>query len=443
MAVNAFNKWRAVAAIFATFVVCAVQAQQTPPTDTPTNGPSFAKVTPEEKQENLDKVNDVVENHAFVPGVDFTRVAQFLSTERTDIDKAQDDHEFALAVNAALHKFGFSHIVLITPESAQSRLSQKSVGIGVLLQAEPGGMRILNVFPDSPAEEAGLVAGDLIVEGNGKKPESPVELLGDEGTTLSIKVKHDNGKVQSYELLRRKYSNVRPETLTWFNKETAVLKVNTFDVSYNRSNVEDLVKQAEDGNAKNLILDLRSNPGGSILNLVHLMGLLLPPNTPLGTFITRSSVLKYVKEEKGKPTDLAAIAHYSKSLVASKDDVPYFKGHVAVLINGGSGSASEIAAAALRDDVDAPVVGTKSAGAVLVSIMNQMPDGFMLQFPITDFVTVNGIRLEGTGVTPVVETPAVVKYNQKDEAIEKAALLLERADLRDARNGSASLRTGG
>lgn len=443
MPVNAFNKWRTLVALLATFVVCAAQAQTSAPADSPTNGPSYAKVTAEEKQDILDKVNEVVEKHAFVPGVDFTKWPQFLSTERADIDKAQDDHEFALAVNAALHKFGFSHIVLITPESAQARLSQKSIGIGVLLQAEPGGMRVLNVFPDSPAEEAGLVAGDLIIEGNGKKPESPVELLGEEGTTLSIKVKHENGKVQSYDLMRRKYSNVRPETLTWYNKDTAVLKINTFDVSYNRSNVEDLVKQAEDANAKNLILDLRSNPGGSILNLVHLMGLLLPPNTPLGTFITRTSVDRYVKEEKGKPTDLAAIARYSKSLVASKDDIPYFKGHVAVLINGGSGSASEIAAAALRDDVDAPIVGTKSAGAVLVSIMNPMPDGFMLQFPITDFVTVNGVRLEGTGVTPVVDAPAIVKYNEKDEAVEKAALLLERADLRDARNGSASIHTGG
>jgi carboxyl-terminal processing protease len=445
MSKHVFRPRRAIYALLAVFAFTGAFAQ-TPAPASPTQDsapklPPSAKVSAAQKQEILDKMNDIIEKNAFVPGVDFTKWPSFLSAERTDIDKSDNDREFALAVNKALHKFGFSHMALITPESVTARLTEKSVGIGVLLQAETDGMRVLNVFEDSPAEEAGLVRGDLIIEGNGKKPESPVELLGDEGTSLTIKVKHENGNVQSYTLTRRKYSNVRPETLTWYDKDTAVLKVNTFDLSYNRTNVEMLVKQAEDQNAKNLILDLRSNPGGSILNLVHLMGLLLPPNTPLGTFITRSSVNNYVKDENGKPTDLAAIARYSKSgrLTAKEDPVPYFKGHIAVLVNGGSGSAAEIAAAALRDDIEAPIVGSKSAGAVLVSIMNQMPDNFMLQFPISDFVTVNGVRLEGTGVTPEIETPEIVKYNEKDAAIDKAALLLDRADLRDARSGSASV----
>jgi len=444
MPVN-FKLRSAFLAILAVFVMGASQAQDAPNGDNSNKGPTPAPITATEKQDVLDKVNDIVEKTAYVPGVDFTKWPQFLATERSEIDKAQNDRDFSWAVNKALHKFGFSHIVLITPDAAHARLAEKSVGIGVLLQAEPEGMRVHFVFPDSPAEEAGLEIGDLIVEGNGKKPESPLELQGDEGTTLSILVKHESGKTQSYSLVRRKYSNVRPETLTWFSPDTAVLKVNTFDVSYNRNNVETLVKEAEDKNAKNLILDLRSNPGGSIFNLLHLMDLLLPPGTPLGTFINRSSVDSYVKEENGKPTDLAAIARFSKKgrLISSKISIPYFKGHLAVIVNGGSGSASEIAAAALRDDVDAPIVGSKSAGAVLVSMMNQMPHDFMMQVPITDFVTVNGIRLEGTGVTPVVEAPAIVKFNEKDEAIEKAALLLERADLRDARSGSASIHTGG
>jgi carboxyl-terminal processing protease len=435
-----FKSWRPAHVFLALALTIACAFSQTAPTSED-KGPSSPSITAPQKQEVLDKINDVVEKSAFVPGVDFTKWPQFLASERSDIDKATSQREFGLAVNMALHKFGFSHMVLITPDAAQSRLSERSVGIGIALQIESDGMRVLNVFPDSPADEAGLVVGDLIVEGNGKKPESPLDLQGDEGTDLTIKVLHANGKTSEYTLTRRKYSNVRPETLTWINKETAVLKVFTFDVSYNREHVEDLVKQAEAQGAKNLILDLRSNPGGQILNLVHLMGLLLPPGTPLGTFITRSTVDKYVKDQNGKPTDLAAISRWTKTgkLLAQKDDIPYFKGHIAVLVNGGSGSASEIAAAALRDDIDAPIVGSKSAGAVLVSIMNQMPDGFMLQFPITDFVTVNGVRLEGTGVTPIVDAPALVKYNAPDEAVEKATLLLERADLRDERGASASI----
>lgn len=85
--------------------------------------------------------------------------------------------------------------------------------------------------------------------------------------------------------------------------------------------------------------------------------------------------------------------------------------------------------------IDAPVIGSKSAGAVLVSIMGPLPKGYMLQYPVTDFVTPKGLRLEGHGVEPILETPAVVKFGEKDTAIDKAVLLLQRIDLRQDRSG--------
>ncbi|HZH97413.1 MAG TPA: S41 family peptidase, partial [Fimbriimonadaceae bacterium] len=264
---------------------------------------------------------------------------------------------------------------------------------------------------------------------------NPAELAGEEGTVLELKVKKGkDGKVQDYKITRAKYSNVRPETLTWVNSTTAMLKVPTFDVGYNRKRVEDLMTEA--GKAKNLILDLRSNPGGAVINLTHLMGLLLPEGTPIGTFISRSTVSRFVKERGGSPTDLVAIAHWSPmKLKAQKNEVPVFKGNVAVLINGGSGSASEIAAAALKESLNAPLIGTKSAGAVLVSVMAPMPHGYMLQYPITDYITMQGLRLEGNGVQPVVEAPAAVRFGEPDVAVEKAVILLQRAELRQGRDG--------
>lgn len=429
------RNWRVVALASALLCSLGTGFAQNSAATKPSEAGHAATISKAEKDEVLGRINDIVEKSAYVPGVDFAKWPQMEASAQKDIDSATTPRQFAMAINTALHQFGFSHIVLITPDAAQARLQRKSVGIGVLIQAEPEGMRVLQVFDDSPAATAGLQAGDLIIEGDGKKPQTPADLVGDEGSQLTIKVKHLSGKVETYKLIRRKYNNIRPETLTWFNKDTAVLKVNTFDVSYSRDNVEKLMKEA--ASAKNLIVDLRSNPGGSILNLTHLMGLLLPPGTPLGTFISRYTVDKYVKEEGGKPTDLAAIARWSQSkLRAAKGDIAPFGGKVAVLVNGGSGSAAEIAAAALRDQLNAPVVGSKSAGAVLVSVMSPLPDGFVLQYPITDFVTVNGIRLEGTGVSPIIETPTLVKFNQADPAVEKAALLLDRAVLRDERTGT-------
>lgn len=390
-------------------------------------------LTKDQKQSVLDELNDVIEKRAFVPGVDFQKWTSFLAEQNPAIEKAETTQQLAGAVNEALSKFGFSHIVLISPEAAEARVSHQSVGVGILLQPEDDGLRVLNVFDNTPAKAAGLENGDLIIESAGKKPKSPVELLGEEGSTLQIKVKKNDGKVKEYKLKRQKYSNVRPETLTWPRKDTAMVTIHTFDISYDKNNVEKLMKDAS--SAKNLIVDLRSNPGGRVTNLMHFMGLVLPADTPIGTFISKYTVEKYKKEVKdAKDTDLVAMAHWSPMKIrAMKNDIPPFKGHIAVLINGGSGSAAEIAAAALQDSADAAIVGSKSAGAVLVSVMNPLPQGFVIQYPITDFLTMNGVRLEGTGVTPMVETPAVVRYNEPDQAVDKAILLLERAALRDGR----------
>lgn len=393
-------------------------------------------LTREVRDAVLKEVTRIVTNVAFVPGVDFAKFPEFMESQKETLEKATTARELTLAVNNSLRKFGISHIVMATPEMATARRTRSAVGIGVQIQPEPGkGIRVLNVFPDSPADVAGIRPGDLIFEANGKKVESPNDMQGEEGSTANLKVDRD-GKTKVFTIVRKKYSNVRPETLTWPTPDTAVLKVWTFDVGYDQKNVEKLMGQAS--KARNLIIDLRNNGGGAVVNLLHLMNMLLPDGAPMGTFIQRNMVDRYVKETGGSPTDLAAIARYiDRPVRAGKGAIEKYKGNVAVLVNGGSGSASEIAAAALRDNLGAPVIGAKSAGAVLVSIMGPLPHGYMLQYPITDFVTSKGVRLEGNGVEPLLEAPQVVRWGEKDVAVEKAVLLLQRTDLRQDRNGSS------
>ncbi len=402
----------------------------------PAATPEKVTLTKEIREAVMKEVNRIVTSVAFVPGVDFAKFSEFMDTQKESLEKAETPRDLTFAVNTSLRKFGISHIVMTTPEMAVARRTRSAVGIGVQIQPEPGkGIRVLNVFPSSPADTAGIQAGDLIIEANGKKVESPVDMQGEEGSTVVVKVDRD-GKNKSFSVTRKKYSNVRPETLTWPTPDTAVIKIWTFDLAYDSKNVEKLFGQA--GRARNLILDLRSNGGGAVSNLLHLLNLMLPEKTPIGTFIQRNMVDRYVKETGGKATDLPAIARFADRPVRTgKSNVEKYKGNVAVLINGGSGSASEIAAAALQENLGSPVVGQKSAGAVLVSIMGPLPHGFMLQYPITDFVTSRGVRLEGTGVEPVLDAPAVIKWGEKDLAVDKALLLLQRIDLRQDRDGKS------
>lgn len=385
------------------------------------------KVTAEQKTEVLAKVNQIMSETAFVPGIDFKKWPSYLEAQKKDIDSSDTPIEFVTAINKALTNFGASHIVMSTPQMAENRRQKRGVGLGVQIQPEAGkGIRIVGVFPKSAADEAGLRVGDLVVKANGKKVEGPTDLQGEEGQTVTLAIVRD-GKNETIKVTRRAYSNVRPEELKWVNNDTAMLKVWTFDQGYNRENVEKLMGEA--AKSKNLILDLRSNPGGAVLNLMHLLGLVMADGSNAGAFLARRDVDKYVKDTGGSPTDFEKIAKQSSTILRARKgrgSMEPYAGNVIVLVNGGSGSAAEIAAAALSEVRDAPVIGTQSAGAVLASIIGPLPHGYALQYPIMDYVSPKGLRLEGNGVKPLISASPVVQYGQKDEAVEKALLYIER-----------------
>lgn len=381
---------------------------------------------PEVKARVLDRISAILSRSAFVPGVDFNKWSEFLAQNREAIDKAKDDTEFQMAVNTALSDFGTSHCVLATPRQSEQRRTSSTVGIGISSQTTKDGLVIIRVVKGGAAEAAGIIPGDTITKVEGQPVEGIKGIPGDEGTVVHLTVLHADGKTQEYALTRKKFSTVREEELVWDDKDTARLIVYTFDYSYNRANVEKLMTDAK--KAKNLILDLRDNGGGAVLNLQHLLGLLMNPEQPIGTFISRSMVERYKSETGADGTNLEAIAQWSSDKIRPQHNArmsPYI-GNLMVFVNGNSGSASEIAAAALQENAGAKVIGTKSAGAVLVSVIVPASDGFMLQYPMSDYLTARGKRLEGNGVTPdiVAEDPLIKLQTAKDACVEAALRLV-------------------
>lgn len=392
-------------AVASPFVSVAQQADPTP-------------ITPEDKATVIQRVEEVLSQRAFVPGADFTHFDKVLATQQQAIDKAKTEFEFTMAVNRALREYGYSHISLFPPEFGTERTTQKHAGIGIMIQEEPGGIRVTNVFDDSPASDAGLQPGDLIVQSDGKKTLHRTDLLGEKGSTSKIVVERDAKKLD-FTVTRRDYVAIVPESLTW-QGDVAVLKVPTFDVGYNPARVDKLMDDA--AKAKSLVLDLRGNGGGRVSNLLHLASHFFDRDKePLGTFVTRGMVDLY--ERDNPPTDdVVAIAAASKPNVrAMLTTQPKFEGKVAVLVDGGTGSASEILAAAFKEVKGSELFGTKTAGAVLASILSEIPrgKGFWLQYPLTDYVTIGGFRIEGKGLVPnkVAPTP---RYGETDEALVDA-----------------------
>lgn len=412
-------------------VIAFAQGQTTPTKSPPAQTNPFLTgpekrasetLSKEDKEEVLKALADVIANRAFVPGVDLSKWQEYIDKEKEDIDKAESDGALARAVNNALKDFGVSHIRLLTPRAAETRSRTSIVSIGVTSRVENKTLVITSVMPQSPAEAQGIKVGDVITSVDGKAPENQQVLGGDEGSEVKLKVK--SGDVEKdFTVKRARVSTARPETLVWANDDTAVLRIWTFSRGYSRDNIEALMKQVN-GKAKNLIVDLRSNGGGSVANLQHLLSLLLPPDTVIGTFVGKDTVKEYEKEHTPTTDPVQIAKDATDRYKTRKLEMTPFKGKVAVLINRGSASASEIFTAAMREVSGSPVVGSASMGAVLASIFRPLPQGFQIQYPVSDYVTIKGNRLEANPIKPDAEA-AGAGQDGKDAAVEKAIELLK------------------
>jgi carboxyl-terminal processing protease len=390
-------------------------------------------ITKEVKEKVLGKMSHIITTYAYVPGVDFSKWPTMLEAHKEAIEKADTEDTFQDAVNEVLSEFKLTHLSMQTPVESEKRIQGESVGLGVNVQVlrksagdNVDGILVVRVVPGSAAQEAKLVPGDLITEADGKEVKNPGQLAGKAGDPVELTVLGTDGNSRKVKVVRRKFSTVRKEELEWLDKETAIIHVYTFDLSYDSDLVDELMKKAS--KAKNIIVDLRDNGGGVVANVQHFLGYFLPKETPIGTFINKQLVERYVRDQHGDATDLKGMAAWSdRKIKTSENDRSPFNGQVVVLVNRGTGSGAEIAAAAMRETLGSQVVGTRSAGAVLVALMGSLPEGYTFLYPITDYVTAKGVRLEGNGVEPdfVAQDPKVALPGTPDDVINKAVALIQ------------------
>lgn len=359
-----------------------------------------------------------------MPGLDLNKWPEYLEKQREDLDKVEKVSDLSRTVNRALRDFGISHVRFLTPTQAENRNRTTVVSIGVMARPEKSTLIVTTVIPDGPAATAGIKQGDVIIEVDGKAPESPAVLTGEIGSEVKLKVKSGDAE-KELTLKRASVSNARPETLTWVAEDTAVLRIWTFSRGYNRRNIETLMKEASQ-KAKYMIIDLRSNGGGSTANLLHLLSLFVKADTDIGTFVGRSTVRDYEKDNTPSTDPIKIAAAAKNKYRTRKQTLEPFAGKVAVLINRGSASASEIFATGLREAINAPILGTRSAGAVLASVFGTLPQGFQIQYPVSDYVSIKGVRLEKNPIVPDIEVTGTAQ-DGKDPVVEKAVEKLKSA----------------
>lgn len=277
-------------------------------------------------------------------------------------------------------------------------------GIGATLtqSSDGSGVAIVNVYEDSPADKAGLQAGDILYqvddhEVQGEDLETVVSWVkGESGTEVTLHVRRD-GEELTVTAVR---DTIEVQTVEYEMKEGKIgyISVSEFDtVTYDQFSeaLDSLDEQGMEG----LVIDLRNNPGGNLDTVTEMLRLLLPE----GTIVS-------VKDKNGDTEELTCDGEHE------------FTKPLAVLVNQYSASASEIFSGAIQDYGIGQIVGVTTYGKGVVQQLVDMGDGTYLKLTIAEYYTPSGRSINGVGVEPDVE----VEY-EYDENNPEADNQLERA----------------
>ena len=330
--------------------------------------------------------------------------AQFVS-EFAKAAQAQTMPETELAYTATqgmLLSLHDSHTYFMDPktyrESRQQLFGNPSfTGIGVLItsQKDASGTAwvfVENVFPDSPAAQAGIKRFDRIVNVDGhslinKTAEDASQLIrGPAGTVANITVQRGTQTVQM-SVTRAPIKEIRVEA-NFVAPGVAYLKIFEFTQGTGRNLRAAIQGLQGQGPIRSVILDLRGNPGGLITEAASVGGIFLPPNT----------VLSRIHERGQAPSTLMT------SGAPMLLDTP-----MAVIVDALSASASEILTGAFKDYQRATIVGDKTAGALGGSVTVALPEGGM-SVTVERILTPKNSQVEATGIAPDVP----VKYTEQD-----------------------------
>ena len=257
-------------------------------------------------------------------------------------------------------------------------------------------IKINKVFDNSPAQRAGLKAGDIITKVDGKVMLDASEVANTikRGNKDSYEVTYiRDGKESTLTLTRKKVFINSVTSETYGN--VGYLKIDTFSATTKDQIKKELNKYGK--NVNSIVIDLRNNTGGYLDTAYSVSNLFLP----------KGAVVYQLKDRQGKITSFKA------------DDGVYRKfNKIVVLINESSASASEILALALKESANATIVGVTSYGKGTVQETDSLKSGSMIKYTTSYWLSPKGNSINKKGIKPDIEVTDIEK--QKDEAIKAA-----------------------
>lgn len=362
-------------------------------------------------------------NKAYIPVVEYNRLKSVLNEyskvirvenyiKENYLGEIDDQKLLEGQLKGMLQSLEDPYSNYMTEDEFKSLLEQTGGsfgGIGVVVTpGEDNLITVVSPIEGTPGERAGIKSGDKIIGVDGKEfvaenMDAAVKVMkGEPNTkvTLTILRRDKSGKSETFDLeITREIIRIETVKSNIIDENIGYIRISSFDdLTYNdfKKDLDKLGKQ----NIKGLIIDLRNNPGGLLNRTVQIADELLG-----------EGVVVYTQTKDGNKV-------YEKS---GKSMVDY---PLVVLVNGGSASASEILAGAIKDHDRGLLIGTTTFGKGVVQRIQDLNDGTGLKLTISEYFTPNGINIHGVGIEPdiIVELPEDIEEIGVDNLQEDSQL---------------------
>jgi carboxyl-terminal processing protease len=308
------------------------------------------------------------------------------------------------AIEGLVDSYDDPYTVFLPPEDAaifEEDISGNFSGVGMEVGIRDDVVTIIAPLPGTPAEKAGLLAGDVIVRidessTDGMNIDEAVRLIrGERGTEVVLMIFRE-GESEFLEISVIRDTITIPTTKTEIRDDVFIISLYSFNAIAEAEMQAALRKFVESGK-KELILDLRGNPGGFLQSAVSIASYFLP----VGKVIVRESFGEGEEEQ----------LYRSQGRVLGR----FAPEEMVVLIDGGSASASEILAGALQEHGIATLIGSQTFGKGSVQELIELGDGSSLKVTIARWLTPNGVSISEGGLTPDIEVERTPQQRIDDE----------------------------
>ncbi len=308
------------------------------------------------------------------------------------VDPLDDNALMEGALNGMLESLSDPHTGYMNPETftqINESMSGEYEGIGATVRTDEttGGLQLVTIMDGSPAQAAGLLPGDVIVEVEGEdvtgldQNEIIAQVRGPAGTSVDLGIQRQSEPdTLDFEVMRERIT-VASVSYEVLDGDIGYVRLSQFEFGSSQE-LRDALEAIDANHLKGLILDVRGNPGGYLTTSIEVASAFIPE----GTVVT----------ERGPERERT----YDALGNAIAPDVP-----MVVLVDAGSASASELIAGALQDNQRATIVGTKTFGKGSVQTWHTLSNGGGVRITVSRWYTPSGRSVSEVGIDPDVNVP--------------------------------------